>query len=1054
MHKFTDNTEQQRLKALRDYNITETNVDFDFIIESLAAICDVPLCTIVAAYKDNLIIIATTGVKLEKQHRREGSCTDFTLRKNAFCEIEDIKKQEGIDDKTYLVEGFDIIFYAGCPLVDSFGNNLGTLNIYDDKPRTLTDQQRYFIKKAAERVVMLFLQKRQEQRLLVFDNMFSKSKDIIGIVRFNGEIIKVNPAFSKLLGYTDEEIYSKKMIEFTKPDYIKEGKNNLNRITSSRKAINTILPALTKSNKVKWIDWTSTPEPSTELIYFIGRDITAAQEQSDLLKNSEERFRSFFENSQSFMCMHDLNGKLTAVNRSAAAVIGAPAEKFIGRCLSEFLPISRRKLFDKYLETLKEEGSANGITHINGKDGKENVWMYNSNVERNAGGEIYVLGNASDLTERYQIEEELKIATKNAEEANRAKSEFIANMSHEIRTPLNGIIGFTDLVLKTPLDETQQQYLKIINQSGTTLLNIVDQILDFSKIESRRIVLVEDKVDLQNIASDACAMVSYASEKKGLEMLLDLKEDLPRYIWADEVRLKQVLVNLLGNAVKFTEQGEVKLSISLKEELPNDNVLLHFQVSDTGIGISKDKINQIFRAFTQEDGSITKKYGGTGLGLTISNKLLELKDSKLVVESELGKGSTFSFDLIFKAERDSFDDDLLKDIKKILVVDDNDSNRQILKRMLELKDIEVDEADSGLAALLMLQESAEYDIIIMDYHMPVMDGIETIRKIKEIVKRNMLQPIVMLYSSSDDVKLQAACDELDVKSRLVKPIKMQEMYHVLAKLKNENLKEAKKSENKESPTINMEDACKYSSKVLIVEDNEINLYLSKILVQQIAPNGEILEAKDGLEAVSLFLSERPDIILMDIQMPNMNGIDATKEIRRLETNSEVPIIALTAGNMAGENERCLESGMNDFMAKPLIKENLSKMFQKWLPSCNNTKRNKYECSNDIEHINESWFNQYSSDDKEFKGKFISLAKTGIQECVKRLKDAINENDLEAIKATGHKLKGTSLAVGLTQLSKLAVAFELLDEFDKEYINDLMKSLTMEVEIVNNILNGE
>lgn len=1054
MHKFTDNTEQQRLKALRDYNIIETNVDFDFIIESLASICNVPLCTIVAAYKENLVIIATTGVKLQKQHKREGSCTDFTLRKNAFCEIEDIKIQEGINDETYLTEGFDIRFYAGCPLVDPHGNNLGSLNIYDDKPRVLTDEQRYFIKKAAERVVMLFLQKRQEQRLLVFDNMFSKSKDVIGIVRFNGEIIKVNPAFSKLLGYTDEEIYSKKMIEFTKPDYLREGKENINRIINGRTATNTILPALTKSNKVKWIEWTSTPEPSTEMIYFIGRDITASQEQSKILMHNEERFRSFFENSQSLMCMHDLNGKLTAVNRKAAAVIGAPAEKFIGRFLYEFLPKSRRELFDKYLETLKEEGSANGITHINGKDGKENVWMYNSNVERNAGGEIYVLGNASDLTERYQIEEELKIATKNAEEANRAKSEFIANMSHEIRTPLNGIIGFTDLVLKTPLDETQQQYLKIINQSGTTLLNIVDQILDFSKIESRRIVLVEDKVDLQNIASDACAMVSYASEKKGLEMLLDLKEDLPRYIWADEVRLKQVLVNLLGNAVKFTEQGEVKLSISLKEELPNDNVLLHFQVSDTGIGISKDKINQIFRAFTQEDGSITKKYGGTGLGLTISNKLLELKDSKLVVESELGKGSTFSFDLIFKAERDSFDDDLLKDIKKILVVDDNDSNRQILKRMLELKDIEVDEADSGLAALLMLQESAEYDIIIMDYHMPVMDGIETIRKIKEIVKRNMLQPIVMLYSSSDDVKLQAACDELDVKSRLVKPIKMQEMYHVLAKLKNENLKEAKKSENKETPTITMEDACKYSSKVLIVEDNEINLYLSKILVQQIAPNGEILEAKDGLEAVSLFLSERPDIILMDIQMPNMNGIDATKEIRRLETNSEVPIIALTAGNMAGEKERCLESGMNDFMAKPLIKENLSKMFQKWLPSCNNTKRNKYECSNDIEHINESWFNQYSSDDKEFKGKFISLAKTGIQECVKRLKDAINENDLEAIKATGHKLKGTSLAIGLTQLSKLAVAFELLDEFDKEYINDLMKSLIMEVEIVNDILNGD
>ena len=515
-----------------------------------------------------------------------------------------------------------------------------------------------------------------------------------------------------------------------------------------------------------------------------------------------------------------------------------------------------------------------------------------------------------------------------------------------------------------------------------------------------------------------------------------------------------MLVNLLGNAVKFTEEGEIKLLITLKEELPDENVLLHFEVCDSGIGISKDKIKQIFRAFTQEDGSITKKYGGTGLGLTISNKLLELMDSKLVVESELGKGSCFSFDLKCKAERDSFDDELLKDIKRILVVDDNDSNRQILKRMLELKDIQVDEADSGLAALLMLQKSAEYDIIIMDYHMPVMDGIETIRKIKEIVKRNISQPIVMLYSSSDDDKLQSACDELDVKSRLVKPIKMQEMYHVLAQLKNQDLQKNKNTEINEISSKETFDNFKCSSTILIVEDNEINLYLSKILAQQIAPHGQIIEAKDGLEAVSLFLSEKPDIILMDIQMPNMNGIDATKEIRKLEVNSEVPIIALTAGNMAGEKERCLESGMNDFMAKPLVKENLSKMFQKWLPSCDSPTRTKYENCSEVEHINESWFKQYATDDFEFKGKFVKLAKIGIQESVKALEDAIIENDLDAIKATGHKLKGTSLAVGLTQLSKLAVSFELLDDFDKEYIDDLMKAMLIEVEIVNDILTTE
>ena len=430
------------------------------------------------------------------------------------------------------------------------------------------------------------------------------------------------------------------------------------------------------------------------------------------MKNSEARFRSFFENSQSLMCIHDMYGNIISVNKSAAEVIGVAAKDFEGKNLMDFLPPNRLTFFETYLSKMTNEGMASGNTHVISKDGTEKIWLYSSVVEASGHGAAYVLANAVDLTERYKIEADLKIATTKSEEANRAKSEFIANMSHEIRTPLNGILGFTDLVLKTSLDNTQEQYLKIINQSGATLLNIVNQILDFSKIESQKITLVKEKIDLQSLASDACTMVSFASEKKGLEMLLDFQEDLPRFIWADEIRLKQVLVNLLSNAVKFTDEGEIKLAIHLEDRLPNDHILLHFTVCDTGVGIHPDKLGLIFKAFEQEDGSITKKYGGTGLGLTISNKLLELMGSKLEVKSELDKGSCFSFHLRLKAEKDKFDDELLKDIKRVLVVDDNDSNRQILKRMLELKNIQVDEADSGLEALLMLQKYAEYDVKI------------------------------------------------------------------------------------------------------------------------------------------------------------------------------------------------------------------------------------------------------------------------------------------------------------------------------------------------------
>lgn len=1062
MHKDTDNIEKQRLRALKEYNLEDANLDLDFLLETLLTICDVPLCSVVFAYKDDLVVIASKGLKITKQHKRVGSCTEFTLQRNEFTEVEDIRKEKCIADKTYLIEGFDIRFYAGCPLTDSQSNNLGALNVYDNKPRILTEQQRYFITKASERIVKICVQKRDEQRLLYFDSMFNKSNDIIGIVNIEGEILKINPAFSELLGYEEDEVLNTNASLYRPHGTFNEFITIQNQFLSGEANVVITLPFVAKDKQIKKIEWVGSFEKNTGLLYFIGRDVTLIEQQSILLKNSEARFRSFFENSRSLMSIHDLEGNFISVNNTAASMMGVPVEFFEGKNLMDFLPESRREKFEAYIRELNEKGVANGSTEVIGADGGKKSWLYNSIVEKNDHGEEYVLANAVDLTIRYRMEEELKIATKRAEEANRAKSEFIANMSHEIRTPLNGIIGFTDLVMNTPLDNTQEQYLKIINQSGTTLLNIVDQILDFSKIESRKIKLIEEKVDLQGVASDACAMVLYSLEKKGLEMLLDIQEDLPRFVWADEIRLKQVLVNLLSNAVKFTEEGEIRLIINLVKELPNNEVILHFCVTDTGVGIHPDKLNEIFKAFTQEDSSITKKYGGTGLGLTISNRLLELKDSKLEVKSELGKGSCFCFDVKLKSERDQFDNDLLKGINRVLVVDDNDSNRQILARMLELKNIEVDEADSGLAALLMLQKNADYDVIIMDYHMPVMDGIETIRKIKEgIIKNKSLedQPIVMLYSSSDSDKLQLECDKLEVQSRLVKPIKMQEMYEVLGELKNRNRNrnENKKKIKVKEEVVSTNEQTSVEEKpliILIAEDNEINLYLTKILVTQLVPNAQFVEARDGVEAVDLFFVNQPDIVLMDIQMPNMNGFEATIEIRKNERGTPKPIIALTAGSMSGEREKSLDVGMNDFMAKPIVKQDLAKMFKKWVKTdqCEESEGD-YNTVN-IEHINKTWFNQYATDDFEFKEKFIQLAKKGMQESIISLQEAIEVQDIDAINEAGHKLKGTSLTVGLTQLSKFAVAFELLDKYDEQYVRELFDSILFEIKIVNGILDNE
>jgi PAS domain S-box-containing protein len=650
------------------------------------------------------------------------------------------------------------------------------------------------------------------------------------------------------------------------------------------------------------------------------------------LKESEERFRLISETIQVGVFETDETGSCLYTNTRYQEIFGVSLVESLTTLWVDYIHEKDKawvlEQWDKAVEDMDSFGADFRIVTSKGMR-----WVnLNSSPVYSDSGARYT-GTIEDITNRKLVEEELKNAKEAAEMANLAKSQFLANMSHEIRTPMNGVIGFTDLLMDTGLDDLQVDYTRTIKRSGEALLSLINDILDFSKIESGELEFETIEFDPELLAYDVCELVRPKIGNNPIELLCRIDENVPTLVKGDPLRFRQVITNLLGNAPKFTTEGEICLSMAIDEE-EGDRILLHTEVSDTGIGIPADKLKAIFEPFQQADGSTTRKFGGTGLGLSICRQLATLMGGNAWCESQEGEGSSFHF----TAWLDKTDGQPPERVtmgslngKRVLIADDHPGNCKILAQILSANKMKPTVLTGGSDVLATIEgaqaDEKPFELAVLDLNMPDLDGYQIAKSIRK--SKGVINTIPLIALSSALEREAQKCEKAGFNGFLAKPVRRERLLQMITRLLGKPTSKDTGKKKKIQTQYTVREGIKHTVRILLAEDNPVNQKLATLMLGKAGYQVEV--AGTGKEAVEKYAAEPDefDLIFMDVQMPEMDGKQATQEIRKLG-HSDIPIVAMTAHAMKGDREMCLEAGMNDYTTKPIKRETVFEMIEKYI----------------------------------------------------------------------------------------------------------------------------